>query len=417
MDKYYLSKQATINIGTIGHVAHGKTTIVRCISGTSTIKYKAELERNITINLGYANAKIYECDCPRPQKYGISEKKCASCSVQPRLIRHVSFVDCPGHDVLMATMLSGTAIMDAAILLIAANEPCPQPQTTEHVFALEIMDLKNIVIIQNKIDTVKKEQALEQYDQIKDFLKTSNVDGPIVPASGQFNVNIDAILDFIVNSIPVPERDLEAKPKMVIIRSFDINKPGTKVEDLNGGVIGGSLVAGVLRVGDEIEVKPGIVRKENGKFICQPFVTTITSLKAEKCALDEVVPGGLIGVGTEMDPSYCKSNWLVGMVMGLKGSLPPIYYRITVEFTLFEKTVAQSKEDLKENENLLLNVGSRTVGCIASEIKADTAVFDLNKPCCCEAGERIAISRKVKNNWRLIGYAVIKDGLETEIEY
>lgn len=67
------------------------------------------------------------------------------------LVRHVSFVDCPGHDILMATMLNGAAVMDGALLLIAANESCPQPQTSEHLAAVEIMRLANIIIVQNKV--------------------------------------------------------------------------------------------------------------------------------------------------------------------------------------------------------------------------------------------------------------------------
>lgn len=135
-----ISRQATINIGTIGHVAHGKSTVVKAISGVQTVRFKNELERNITIKLGYANAKIYRCDnpkCLRPTCYtsGGSSKDDSfpcyrpACSGRFQLVRHVSFVDCPGHDILMATMLNGAAVMDAALLLIAGNESCPQPQT------------------------------------------------------------------------------------------------------------------------------------------------------------------------------------------------------------------------------------------------------------------------------------------------
>ncbi|KAJ8317789.1 hypothetical protein KUTeg_004660 [Tegillarca granosa] len=88
-----------------------------------------------------------------------------------RVLRHVSFVDCPGHDILMATMLNGAAVMDAALLLIAGNESCPQPQTSEHLAAVEIMKLKHILILQNKIDLVKESQAKEQYEQILAFVK------------------------------------------------------------------------------------------------------------------------------------------------------------------------------------------------------------------------------------------------------
>jgi len=413
----HMEKQATINIGTIGHVAHGKSTIVQCISGVSTIRYKEELERNITIKLGYANAKIYECHCPRPLRYVTKPGTCSKCNEKFVLVKNVSFVDCPGHDVLMATMLSGTAIMDAALLLIAANEPCPQPQTTEHLFAVEIMNLKKIIILQNKIDLVTREQALEQYDQIVDFLKTSNVNGPIVPVSGQFQVNINAILDYIVNYIEEPKRDLNKKAQMVIIRSFDINKPGTKVEKLQGGVIGGSLISGILRKGDIVEIRPGVIEKRNNEMICHPFITTVTSLKAEKESLEEAIPGGLIGVGTLMDPSYCKSDWLVGMVMGLKGMLPEVYRVVKIGYRMFEKTVGYKKEELKLEESVMLNIGSTTTGGRIIEMTEDTIVCDLVKPCCCEEGERAAISRKVKKAWRLIGYGTILEGKSIEIKY
>ena len=130
-----ISRQATINLGTIGHVAHGKSTVVKAISGVTTVRFKNELERNITIKLGYANAKIYKCvdpTCPRPSCYksfGSSKEDtpiCDECKIgggngEMKLLRHVSFVDCPGHDILMATMLNGAAVMDGALLLIAID--------------------------------------------------------------------------------------------------------------------------------------------------------------------------------------------------------------------------------------------------------------------------------------------------------
>lgn len=413
----HMEKQATINIGTIGHVAHGKSTIVQCISGTSTIKYKAELEKNITIKLGYANAKIYSCECDRPSCYSTKPGKCSKCNKERILVRHVSFVDCPGHDILMATMLNGTAVMDSALLLIAANEPCPQPQTIEHLFAVEVMDLTNVLVIQNKIDLVSREQAIEQHSQIKQFLKTSSIKSPVVPVSGQFNINIDAILDFIVNYIEVPVRDLESSARMVIIRSFDINRPGTSVEKMHGGVIGGSLISGVLKVGEEIEVRPGLVVKRAGGFVCMPFVSKILSLKADTTPLEEAIPGGLIGVGTSLDPHFCKSDRLVGMVMGPKGTLPPIYYKIKVTYELFQKTVNVVKQEIVVGEQLLLNIGSSTVGCKVTSLGSKIVTFDMIRPCCCEIGDRIAISRKVKNNWRLIGFGTINDGTLAEVTY
>lgn len=415
----YIEKQATINIGTIGHVAHGKTTIVHCITGRSTIRYKDELEKNITIKLGYANAKIFACKCERPKCYSVKEGKCAKCDNDYKLVRHVSFVDCPGHDVLMTTMLNGTAVMDAALLLVAANEPCPQPQTVEHLFALEIMNLKSVVILQNKIDLVTKEQAIEQHGQIEQFLKTSSLTGPIAPVSGQFNLNIEAILDLLVNYIKEPVRDLVKPEKMMIIRSFDINRPGTKVSNLKGGIIGGSLVSGILKLGTEIEIRPGIVVKDNeAGFICYPFISTVRSLNSERNELKEAIPGGLIGVGTGLDPNFCKGDRLVGMVMGLRGTLSPVYYNIIIKYELFHKTLTtSSKESLKLGENILLNVGSSSVGCKIYKIDEVKMSLEMIRPCCCDIGDRVAISRKVKNNWRLVGFGTILSGKEAKIAY
>ena len=189
-----MSRQATMNIGTIGHVAHGKTTLVRAISGIQTTKHKIEKERNITYFLGYANAKLYKCPkCPDLEAYkayGANKEdkpKCETCGEELELLRHISFVDCPGHDILMATMLNGTSVMDSAILLIASNMPCPQPQTREHLAAVENMDLKDIIIVQNKIDLIKEESAKENYNQIKAFVKgTKAAKSPILPISAQY---------------------------------------------------------------------------------------------------------------------------------------------------------------------------------------------------------------------------------------
>lgn len=180
--------------GTIGHVAHGKSTVVKSISGTHTVRFKNELERNITIKLGYANAKLYKCDnpsCERPDSYaayGSSKEDTFSCpgckAGNMRLQRHISFVDCPGHDILMATMLNGAAVMDGALLLISANEVCPQPQTMEHLAAVEIMKLQHLLIIQNKIDLVTEEDALKQHDKILSVVDGTVAQGsPVIPIS------------------------------------------------------------------------------------------------------------------------------------------------------------------------------------------------------------------------------------------
>ena len=317
----------------------------RCTSSVA-VRFKNELERNITIKLGYANAKIYQCkdpECPRPGNFLTRGSPTEDAVKQGKwtyeLVRHVSFVDCPGHDILMATMLNGAAVMDAALLLIAGNEPCPQPQTSEHLAAVEIMKLQHIIILQNKIDLVKEAAALQQHEDIKAFVKGTVADNsPIVPISAQLRYNIDVVAEYITNHIPVPVRNFTGEPKMIVIRSFDVNKPGEEVQDLRGGVAGGSILQGVLKLGQEIEIRPGIIsRGANGTVKCVPLFSRILSLFAEANDLQYAVPGGLIGVGTMIDPTLSRGDRLVGQVLGAVGALPQIYTEIEVSYYLLRR--------------------------------------------------------------------------------
>lgn len=428
-----ISRQATINIGTIGHVAHGKSTVVKAISGVQTVRFKNELVRNITIKLGYANAKVYKCDnelCPRPGCYcSCSSGKedvfpCTrpGCKGSFRLLRHVSFVDCPGHDILMATMLNGAAVMDAALLLIAGNESCPQPQTSEHLAAIEIMKLKHIIILQNKIDLIRDTQARDQYQEIIKFVQGTVAEGaPIVPISAQLKYNIEVICEYIDKKIPVPIRDFTSQPRLIVIRSFDVNKPGAEVEELKGGVAGGSILRGVLKVGQEIEVRPGIVSKtSDGKIQCRPIFSRIVSLYAEQNELQYAVPGGLIGVGTKIDPTLCRADRLVGQVLGAVGALPDIYTELEISYFLLRRLLGVRTEGdkkgakvqkLSRNEVLMVNIGSLSTGGRVSAVKADLAKIALTQPVCTEVGEKIALSRRVEKHWRLIGWGQIRRGV------
>lgn len=434
-----IGRQATINIGTIGHVAHGKSTVVRAISTVQTVRFKNELERNITIKLGYANAKIYKCDnpdCPRPGNYcsygsgkevdPICERK--GCGSRMTLQRHVSFVDCPGHDILMATMLNGAAVMDAALLLVAGNEDCPQPQTSEHLAAVESMKLRNIIILQNKIDLVTEREAALQYEQILNFIRGTVADGaPIIPISAQLKYNIEVICEYICKKIPVPVRDFVSSPQLIVIRSFDVNKPGYEVDQLQGGVAGGSILRGVIKLGQEIEVRPGIVTKNSDDtFNCKPIRSKVVSLFAEKNTLNFAVPGGLIGVGTKIDPTLTRADRLVGQVLGVTEDLPAIFTELEISFFLLRRLLGIKAEatdssgkkkkgkvkKLQKGELLMVNIGSTSTGAHVLQVQDDLAKVKLTTPVCTSEGEKLALSRRVERHWRLIGWGQIQKGIK-----
>ncbi|MCE4612621.1 MAG: translation initiation factor IF-2 subunit gamma [Desulfurococcales archaeon] len=407
-------RQPEANIGVVGHVDHGKTTLVQALTGIWTMKHSEEIKRGMTIKLGYADGDVWECHgCEGISRY--SPEPVCECDPQatPRLRRSLSYVDAPGHEILMATMLSGAALMDGAILVIAANEPCPQPQTREHLVALEIVGIKNIIIVQNKVDVVSPERARESFREIKKFVEgTIAEEAPIIPVSALKRANIDAVLAAIEEYIPTPEKDTSSDPLMFVARSFDVNKPGTPPERLVGGVIGGSLIQGSLRVGDEIEISPGIqVKGPGGAIRYEPLQTTVESLRFGNLEVDEAKPGGLVAIGTSLDPSLTKSDNLVGNVVGRPGKLPPYTSSITVEYSLLERVVGLREgvkvEPLRRGELLMLTIGTATTLGITTSIKGDLVDLTLRRPVVVWEGARIAFSRRIHGRWRLIGWGKI----------
>ncbi|MEM2546902.1 MAG: translation initiation factor IF-2 subunit gamma [Candidatus Bathyarchaeia archaeon] len=406
-----LPKQPEVNIGTIGHVDHGKTTLVQALTGVWASRHSEELRRGITIKLGYADMPIYKCPKCEPPKNYSRKPVCPHCGSETTFIRAVSFVDAPGHEALMATMLSGAAIMDGAILVIAADEPCPQPQTREHLVAAEIIGIKNIIIAQNKIDIVSEERARKSYEEIKNFVKgTIAENAPIIPVSAQRGINIDALIQAMEDFVPTPQRDESKPPLMYVIRSFDVNRPGTPIEKLEGGVIGGTILQGKFAVKDEIEIRPGISLEEQKVY--EPLFSEIVSLKAGGRDVKEARCGGLVGVGTLLDPSISKADGLTGNMVGKKGMLPPVLNELSLETHILERAVGTKEltkvENISKDENLLLHVGAAiTVGRVVS-VKNEQANLKLTRPVCALTGSRVAISRKIAGRWRLIGYGMIK---------
>ncbi len=399
--------QPELNIGMVGHVDHGKTTLLERLSGVWADTHSEEIKRGITIRLGYADAVFYK----EGNDYTAKVKN----KSKAKVLRKVSFVDAPGHESLMATMLSGATIMDGALLLIAANETCPQPQTREHLMALQIIGIKNVVIVQNKIDLVDEKGAMNNYKQIKAFVKgTDYENAPIIPLSAQHNVGISALIEAIEKTISTPKRDKSKDPSMLVARSFDINRPGSLPKDLIGGVLGGSMKQGILQAKQDIEIRPGRKVMEKNKDVWKPVITKIVDLKYGGASVKEISPGGTVGILTSLDPSIVKSDSLGGSIVGLPGKLPDVLYEITLSPNLLERVVGTQEElkvdPIKMNETLMLNVNSAATVGIVNGFKKKNVTCRLKIPVCAEINSRVTISRMIGNRFRLIGYGEIVDG-------
>jgi len=407
-------EQPEVNIGLIGHVDHGKTTLTKALSGKWTDEHSEEIKRGISIKLGYADTTFYKGKDAAGADLYTTKPDDPRLLGAPTKLRRVSFVDAPGHETLMATMLSGAALMDGALLLVAANEKCPQPQTREHLMALQIAGAKNIVVVQNKIDLVDEKRAVENYNEIKAFVKgTVAENAPVIPISAHHDVNISALIQAIQHVIPTPTHDPKAEPVMLVARSFDINKPGTRPDKLKGGVMGGSLSRGTIKVGDEIEVTPGLrIETPDGKATYKPLRSKVVTLFCGNQQVERAGPGGLIAVGTELDPSVTKADNLVGRALGHPGQLPKTVDRVNMQVTLLERVVGAEDEaavePIKIKEPLMLNVGTATTVGMVLKSANNTVEAVLKLPVAVEADSRIAISRRVGGRWRLIGYGILK---------
>ena len=410
---WYVKKygyQPCVNIGTAGHVDHGKTSLIQALTGTWTSVHSQELKRGITIRVGYSDAAFYKCKkCESPLGYSTTPK-CPNCGKESELSRVVSFVDSPGHESLMANMLSGSALMDGAILVVAANEQVPKPQTREHLLALETLGIKQIVVVQNKVDLISYNEAVSNYNDIAKFVKgTKAAKSPIIPVSAQSGLNIDALIGAIEENIETPKRDEANNGVMHVLRSFDVNKPGEKIQNIKGGVIGGSLTQGIFKVGDEIEIKPGIFNEKKKSY--EPIQTEIVSLGTGAGIVETVKPGGLVAIGTKLDPSLTRSDSFIGSVVGKPDTLPENSLTANIEVSLFDSAVGTTNETkvipIQMGEALRVNIGTAPILSKVSKVKSNKIEIEFKRPVCVFEGGNIAISRRIAERWRLIGAGVV----------
>ena len=387
-EKIDIENISMLNIGMVGQIDHGKTTLLYKLTGKFADTHSEELKRGITIKLGYADTIIEK-----------NNKK-----------RYISFVDCPGHEMLMATMLSGAALIDAAILVIASNEGI-KPQTKEHLIALQAKKIKNIIIVQNKIDLVTKELALKNYKDIKEFVKgTIAENSPIIPVSAQQDINIDKLKELLLE-IEIPKRDTISNPEFIIARSFDINRHGTAIDKLHGGVIAGILKKGKLKVGDEIEIKPGILEKQANQTSYKTVKTKIISIFRGTHSINEATPGGSLAFETELDNILTKTDSLSGSIASLKGILPEITDKIKIKYNLFKEVLGMTEEtkteDLKLSELIMLSINTTTTVGKITRIKNPDAEFQLKIPVVPIKGDTVGLARNINGHWRLIGFGEV----------
>ena len=419
-----MKKQAIINIGMIGHVANGKSTLTKQLTGKTTQQHSSEKQNNITINLGYANAKIYwceTCDIYKSVPSNIDDLMCESCNYLMELVNHISFVDCPGHNSFTANMLNGSSIMDTTILIESANNENLGKQSKEHLNAIKLSNIPNAIVCLNKLDLIKKDIAKDKILNLLNELKNTPAENSdIIPISANFGSNLDIVARYLAY-LEIPKKSLDLSVKMIIIRSFNINKINTPIDQISGGVVGGTIVQGILNIGDKFIIKPGFITKNinynekdetTKKWKCYPLVSTVTSINADTNKLYKAISGGLIGVCSLLDPSLTVNNKLVGNILSMYNQLDDIYETFMIEFYSLN-----NNSNINKNDIVLINHNACNTSALIHSFKKNKMVLELlDRPMSAELGDRITISQNIYG-FTIIGYGIIIKGFPTEICY
>lgn len=418
--------QPSLNVGTIGSVSNGKSSIVKGETGTTTLRDSREQKQSRTIRLGYANAKIYKCpNCPEPVAYQTSPSNvftliCKHCGSSTVLQLHISFCDTPGHHTLMATMMNGACVMDTSILVEAANSPTfPAPQTKEHLQVANLVRFPNSIVCMNKMDLIKPSIAQTKINELQSALQnTVAAKSPIIPVAANYELNLDVLNQYLCTLVPKPERQLETDVKMIVIRSFNVNRQDTPIKDLQGGVIGGTIIQGVLRVGQRVCVLPGIAIKnppddtnpDAPEWQYQPLVSIVESIKSEENNIYFARPGGLLGIQLRIDPALTAQDKLVGSI------LTPYTENNLARYHIYESLLVQPElldgQTITNGDQLVLNHNASNIRCEVMRIHKKTRQTELKltKPLCVQTGDCITLSRKTRDVTTLLGRAPIIDG-------
>jgi translation initiation factor 2 subunit 3 len=168
-------------------------------------------------------------------------------------------------------------------------------------------------------------------------------------------------------------------------------------------------------VGDGLEIRPGREVESEGQTEWQPLETSVRSLQAGSEQVESARPGGLLGVGTGLDPSLTKGDALAGQVAGEPGTLPPTRHEFEMEVDLLERVVGNEDdesgesdiEEISTGEPLMLTVGTATTVGAVTSARDDECEVQLKRPVCAESGAQIAINRRVGARWRLIGVGTL----------
>lgn len=371
--------QPILNLGTLGSVSSGKSTLILSLTGEKTQRISDEKRRNITIKAGYCNMKIWQDPYNNFTSTGSNVME-----LDDNILKHyLSFVDCPGHQQLTQIMLGQVDLMAGAVTVISmAENVSTNSQLIEHLKAAKLSGISKNIVCLNKCDLVSKDVVMKKYTEVVKLFNDLELPEPlaIIPTSFNKKLNIDYLIKAIMHFFSPEEymKESTEKPIFSVSRSFDINKPGSNILSTKGGVFGGSLTQGKLSVGDKIVIKPGLVSNVGGKMVSQPIKTTIMSIMSEKSSLPSINPGGLMAIMTDINPHVTKADRMVGNVICLDDDdTVDVVDTVTLKVDLLDN---KKKLNVKDKVNIM--VGPMNLVGMVTGMKKKSHTIKLSRPCC-----------------------------------
>ncbi|MFL2648677.1 MAG: selenocysteine-specific translation elongation factor [SAR202 cluster bacterium] len=326
-------------ICTAGHINHGKTTLVKQLTGTDTDRLKEEKERGISIELGFA-------------KYIIDKQN------------YASFIDSPGHENFIKNMIAGAFAVDLVILVIAANEGIKE-QTVEHLEIIKSLDVKNLIVVHNKIDLIKDDEISSKKSYISEFLKKFGFNQiEIIDVSIEKNIGIET-LKKLINSKILSNKNENIKPaRLYVDRIFSLKGKGTIV---TGTVLGNKISKNL-----NLKIYP------NNKEI------KIKSLESFNQNVEEISPGSRCAVNIQ---NLDKEDIKKGTIIAEEGY---------VSFTDFVYGKINYSKDFKNNSEVIFHTGtSRVIGKIYKMPQSNLVKITLKKKIHLITGDRFILRNNI----------------------
>ena len=326
-------------ICTAGHINHGKTTLVKQLTGTDTDRLKEEKERGISIELGFA-------------KYIIDKQN------------YASFIDSPGHENFIKNMIAGAFAVDLVILVIAANEGIKE-QTVEHLEIIKSLDVKNLIVVHNKIDLIKDDEISSKKSYISEFLKKFGFNQiEIIDVSIEKNIGIET-LKKLINSKILSNKNENIKPaRLYVDRIFSLKGKGTIV---TGTVLGNKISKNL-----NLKIYP------NNKEI------KIKSLESFNQNVEEISPGSRCAVNIQ---NLDKEDIKKGTIIAEEGY---------VSFSDFVYGKINYSKDFKNNSEVIFHTGtSRVIGKIYKMPQSNLVKITLKKKIHFITGDRFILRNNI----------------------